>query len=288
MPPLTDQRQPPPSLEQLSKLQLMRSTLVNFIDWKDFNDVVVGCYVRVLLEMRIEDRTREAVDNYYITCVKGAKKGPPYSGFSCDGATTEWHIVIELPNSFRATANGNVVQLNSISNSPFNMREYQAWVSSCREGNHSFLSAAQFDFRLKLLQEHKQQAMTPAVRKRRAGEDQAAVDRRETHIATLRKEITDEIQRTHAFLPHQQKLRVCDADELQEVERRCLDLISKIRLALNEKSKCLLCQQHVSTVVCYPCKHQVLCTKCIDAVGTKCPAPGCTIPVSQKFATFTM
>ena len=163
-----DQHIPPPSLEQLSRLQLFRTTLVNFIEWKNFEEVVQGCYVRVLLEMRSEDRPRDSSDSYYVACVKGAKKGPAYSGFSCDGATTEWHILIELPPCFRATQNGNVVQLNSISNSPFRANEYQAWVHMCREANIPFMSLAQLEFRVSLLSEHRQQASSPAPRKRRA------------------------------------------------------------------------------------------------------------------------
>lgn len=283
------QRAPPPSLEQLSRLQLMRTTLVNFIEWKNFSDVVNGCYVRVLLEMRSEDRQRDTVDNYYIACVRGARKGPAYSGFSCDGATTEWHILIELPPCFRASANGNgnIVQLNSISNSPFKPNEYQNWIQNTRESNQPFITIAQLEFRFKCLEEHKQQAMTPAVRKRKAGEDPEAMEQRERKMTMLRDEVRQEIQETFAFFPHSDKLRHASLEELQEVERECLDIISKIRLALNEKSKCLLCRNHVSTVVCYPCKHQVVCKTCMDKTGSVCPAPGCGANVSQKFEAFS-
>lgn len=264
----------------------MRTTLVNFIDWKNFPDVVTGCYVRVLLEMRSEDRQRENLDNYYIACVRGAKKGPSYSGFSCDGGNTEWHILIELPPCFRMTTNGNIVQLNSISNTAFKANEYQSWVTMCREANVPFPSMAQLEFRLKLLDEHKTQAMTPAVKKRRNGEDPAVQEQREARVAAMREDVRNEIQRTYAFLPHSDKLRTCALEDLQEVERECLDLISKLRTALNEKQKCVLCRSHVSTVVCYPCKHQVVCKNCMGSVTDTCPAPGCGALVSQSFEAF--
>jgi len=284
---IMDQKTPPPPHEQLSKLQLMRTALVNFIDWKNFPDVVTGCYVRVLLEMRSEGQRENMADNYYVACVKGARKGPSYGGFSCDGATTEWHILIELPPCFRMTANGNVVQLNSISNTAFRAQEYQSWVSMCRESGTAFPSLPQLEFRCKLLEEHKMQAMTPAIRKRRNGEDPQIQEQREQRQAALREEVTQEVQHTHAFWPKVERLRTLELNELQDVERKCLDLIGDIRKALNDKSMCLLCRQCVSTVICYPCKHQVVCKKCIDAVSDKCPAPNCNIPITQKFEAFT-
>ena len=87
---------PPPPLENLTQLQLMRYTLVKFIDWKNFDEVIQGCYVRVLLEMRTDRQNTGSSDSYYIAAVKGAQKGPAYTGFSWDGLSTEWHIVIEL------------------------------------------------------------------------------------------------------------------------------------------------------------------------------------------------
>jgi hypothetical protein len=286
---VVDQRTPPPSLEQLRRLQLMRTALVNFVEWKNFSDVVSGCYVRVLLEMRTEDRQRDGGDNntYYITCVKGAKRGPSYGGFSCDGGSTEWHILIELPPCFRATANGNVVQLNSISNSAFLPSEYQSWINSCREAKQSFPTLAALEFRHQLLQEHKLQAMTPAIRKRRTDEDPAVVEQREKKLQQLRDSVRQEIHETHAFFPQVDRLKACSPEELQDVERQCLDVIGKVRAALNEKSKCVICRNHTSTVVCYPCKHQVVCKQCIDVVKDTCPVAGCGALVTQKFEAFT-
>jgi hypothetical protein len=288
---VVDQRTPPPSLEQLRRLQLMRTSLVNFIEWKNFDTVVSGCYVRVLLEMRSEDRQRDNTidnnNNYYITCVKGAKRGPPYAGFSCDGGSTEWHILIELPPCFRATTNGNVVQLNSISNSAFLPQEYQTWVNSSREAKQPFPTLAALDFRYQLLQEHKLQAMTPAVRKRKTDEDPAITEQREQRLQALKESVRQEINETYTFFPHVDRLKNCTLEELQDVERNCLDVIGSVRIALNEKSKCVICTAHASTVVCYPCKHQVVCKECIDRVQDTCPAPGCGSLVTQKFEAYT-
>ena len=283
---MMDQRIPAPPVERLMNLQLMRTTLVSFLDWQNFSEVVAGCYVRVLLEMRSEDRQRDSLDNYYIACVKGAKKGPSYTGFSCDGASTEWHILIELPPCFKATQNGNVVQLNSISNSPFRANEYQQWVSMARENNQPFITIAQLEFRMQMLEEHKLQASTPVPRRRWQNEDPSLTEAREARLAEYRETIRTEIVSSYVALPHIEKLHQQSIEQLQEIESQCLDRISAVRIAINEKTKCRLCQNHVCTVICYPCKHQVVCRICSETV-TVCPAPGCGARVEQKFEPFS-
>jgi hypothetical protein len=283
-----DQRIPPPPLDRLMNLQLMRTTLVSFLDWQNFSDVVAGCYVRVLLEMRSEDRLRDSLDNYYIACVKGAKKGPSYTGFSCDGASTEWHILIELPPCFKATQNGNVVQLNSISNSPFRQNEYQQWVSMAKEHNQQFITIAQLEFRCQMLEDSKLQASTPVPRRRWVNEDPAVTEAREARLAEFRELIKNEILGSYVALPHVDKLHQQSIESLQEIESQCLDRISAVRIAINEKTKCRVCQNHVCTVICYPCKHQVVCRSCAeDTSMTVCPAPGCGARVEQKFEPFS-
>jgi hypothetical protein len=269
-------------------LQLMRTTLVSFLDWQNFSEVVAGCYVRVLLEMRSEDRHRDSLDNYYIACIKGAKKGPSYTGFSCDGASTEWHILIELPPCFKATQNGNVVQLNSISNSPFKANEYQQWVTMAREHNQPFITLAQLEFRHQMLEDSKQQASTPVPRRRWANEDPAVTEAREQRLAEFREAVKNEILSTYVKLPHVDKLRHTPIETLQELESQCLDRISAVRIAINEKTKCRACMTHVCSVICYPCKHQVICRSCAeDASMTLCPAPGCGMRIEQKFEPFS-
>lgn len=278
-----------PPLEMLQKLQLFRSTLVNFLEWRNFSDVVHGCYVRVLLEMRsAEENRRESPDNYYIACVKGAQRGPVYSGFSADAVTTEWHIVIELPPCFRSTQNGNVVQLNSISNSPFRQAEYQNWMEMTNETpGLTFSSLPQLQFRLGMLEEHKQQALSPVPRRRRVGEDPASVALRDKSIQEKRKNIMEEMMATHVKLPRIDQLKTMQLESLQEVEREILDLITEVRVVINERSKCMMCHNRICTEICYPCKHQVLCKDCSKNIHGHCPVKGCAAPVQYTFEAYT-
>ncbi|KAG5484451.1 hypothetical protein LSCM1_07820 [Leishmania martiniquensis] len=278
-----------PPLVMLQRLQLFRSTLVNFLEWRNFSDVVHGCYVRVLLEMRsTEENRRESPDNYYIAFVKGAQRGPVYSGFSADAVTTEWHIVIELPPCFRSTQNGNVVQLNSISNSPFRQAEYQNWVDMTNETRElAFPSLPQLQFRLGMLEEHKQQALAPEPRRHRNGEDAQTATLRERALEEKRNRITMEILATHVKLRRIDQLKTLSLEDLQEVEREILDLITGVRISINERSKCMLCHNRICTEICYPCKHQVLCKDCAKSIRGRCPAPKCRIPVQYTFEAFT-
>jgi hypothetical protein len=285
---------PPPRLEHLQKLQLMRFTLVKFIDWKNFEEVIQGCFVRVLLEMRSDRHQQGAnpgADSYYIAAVKGAQKGPSYTGFSWDGLSTEWHIVIELPPCFRSTPNNNVVQFNSISNSTFKPKEYDEWISMTKEASRGFITAAQIDLRLALLHEHFHASGTPQGAGNRRGRGQAAEDPakaaiRATAVAALHTEAEAAIRAEHVFLPLVDSLTHMKADQLLDVQRECLDLAARLRLLISERSKCLICKTHAHTVVCYPCKHQVSCAACAQTMA-HCPAPGCGAVVSDKFEPFT-
>lgn len=288
---------PPPSLESLTKLQLMRYSLVKFVDWKNFEEVIQGCFVRVLLEMR-HDRTTPngaGTDSYYVAVVKGAQKGPSYSGFSWDGLTTEWHIVIELPPCFRSTPNNNVVQFNSISNSQFKVSEYEAWVQMSREASRGFITVAQIDLRWSLLQEHMFAAgANPSNPRRRmqrnitdwVDPDPVKQQHREQLIQKYRKEADDTIRKECVLLPAVEELSNLKYDNLLDIQRECLDLIARIRLAISERIKCHLCGLHLCTVVCYPCKHLVSCKGCAERIVT-CPVAGCDKPVLDKFEPFT-
>ncbi|AAZ11682.1 Plus-3 domain/Zinc finger, C3HC4 type (RING finger), putative [Trypanosoma equiperdum] len=285
---LLDEHIPAPPYDMLKKLQLFRTTLVNFIEWKNFEEVVRGCYVRVLLEMRSEDMRRDNSDHYYIACVRGARRGPKYSGFSADMACTEWHIVIELPPCFRATQNGNVVQLNSISNSPFRPAEYQQWVEMTCEAGVPFLNPSQIQFRLDMLEEHKQRALVPEMRRKRYGEDSALTERRERVLKALREEITIEVFSTHVQMPVIAELQHRSLEQLQEIEREMLEMISRVRMTINERSKCMVCRRRLCTVICYPCKHQVLCKDCAQYICNKCPVPSCSEHVMETFEAYTL
>lgn len=289
---------PAPTVEQLCRLQLMRTTLVKFIEWRNFEDVVRGCFVRVLLEMRAEDRREAATgqDSYYIAVVKGAKKGPAYSGFSWDGLSTEWHIIIELPPCFKSSPNGNVVQLNSISNTVFKQQEYQQWVRMTKESGGSFITLSQIDLRVQVLNEHQAQTnVFPSQRrKRQTVEDPARQARRDEAIATMKKDMEEKVKKDYVILPLPDHLQTKKCEELVEIERQCLDLISGIRVALNERTKCRVCHKHVCTTVCYPCKHQVMCEICAtrktegaEYAVVRCPAPDCNVLIQDRFEPFS-
>lgn len=288
---------PAPSIEQLTQLQLMRYTLVKFIDWKNFDEVIQGCYVRVLLEMRTERQTTSSTDSYYIAAVKGAQKGPAYTGFSWDGLSTEWHIVIELPPCFRSAPNNNVVQFNSISNSPFKKKEYQEWVQMSREAQRPFITAPQIDLRLNLLNEHYQMANIAlgspgqggGKRSRRNNveldpEKQAA---REAAINQMKLQAQEEIRREHIFLPEPDSLCHLKQEQLLEVQRQCLELAAQIRNAISERSKCIVCKKKAATVVFWPCRHQATCKDCSMAPKV-CPVDGCDAEmIADRFEPFT-
>lgn len=287
---------PPPSCDKLKELQLMRYTLVKFVDLRNFEEAIQGCYVRVLLEMRAD---REAAtpaaaqngDSYYIALVKGAQKGLAYSGFSWDGLTTEWHIVIDLPPCFRSGPNNNIVQFNSISNSPFSANEYRDWVQMSREAGRGFPTVAQLDLRISLLRDALRDAnidvsQANASKRRRQNaepEDPERVREREQRWATMKEQALKEIEEKYVLLPAPERIRGEKVDVLNEIHQKALDLSGKLRIAINERNKCRVCHTRPNTVVCYPCKHQALCESCCDAV-TVCPM--CDAAVSEKFTPY--
>lgn len=306
---ITDQRSPPPTIDQLRKLQLMRTSLVTLLESRDFNEAIRHCYVRVLLEMRsdrgsieegCESRDNGATpsnattDNYYIARVKGGKKGPSYTGFSCDGASTEWHVEIELPPIFRVTTNGNILQLNSISNTVFKNSEYQRWIQMSNEHGRGMITNAQLELRLCGLEEELRRVNATSISihsKRRREEEEAGsngaihVDQEE-NIAMTIKSLDTEVRSQQYLMCLPERLSQKSINELMEVEQQCLDVISTIRVALNIRTKCRHCLKNVACVVFCPCKHQVVCKECMNAV-THCPAPDCGEFIQVRFDVYT-
>lgn len=273
-----------PPLEQLHRLQVLRTTLVKFLEWKNFEEVVQGCYVRVLLEMRDDARTGgggETPDAYYVAPVKGVKRGPSYTGFSWDGISTEWHLIIDLPPCFRSTPNANVVQLNCISNTQFKQAEYDFWLDMCIKHRVPFITVAQIDLRVTLLNEHRALTATPGAGRGKSGAGNSEQEE------VLRQQIEESIRNTHVLLPHIDNLPKLKVRELTEVERLTLECLSKVRLAINARMKCAMCKRAMCTVICYPCKHQAACRECAQVITDKCPAPGCNIPVQDTFEAYT-
>lgn len=264
----------PPSLELMRSLQLYRTTLSRFLENDDFPKMITGCYVRVLLELRSEDAgtIADSSDRYFIACIKGAKQGESYTGFTTDGSTTNWHIVIELPACFNASKNGDVVQLNSVSNSLFRQTDYQQWIDITRQYNQKFPSIPTMMFRQTTL-----------------ARDMEEHSRLSVHNIddVTRNRIEEEVKKEFVVFPSTAQLRALKLDELEEIERRVLDLITSVRVSVNERFKCIVCRKAYCTEICYPCKHQVLCKNCAQHIGGVCPAPGCTTAVQETFEPFS-
>jgi hypothetical protein len=286
---------PPPSCEKLKELQLMRYTLVKFVELRNFEEAIQGCYVRVLLEMRADRETTTAPtsgDSYYIAAVKGAQRGLAYSGFSWDGLSTEWHIVIDLPPCFRSGPNNNIVQFNSISNSPFSANEYRDWVQMGREAARTFPTVAQLDLRISLLRDALRDAnidvsQANATRRRRQNvepEDAERLREREARWSKMKEDALKEINEKYRLFPALDKLKTTKVDDLNQIHRDGLDLSGKLRIAINERMRCRVCHTRPNAVVCYPCKHQALCEECSPQV-TICPM--CDAAVSDKFTPYS-
>jgi hypothetical protein len=267
---------PPPPLEMLHKLQLMRFTLVRLMNHRLFGDIVQGCYVRVLLEMR--GPNRQPGDNYFIVQVKGVQRGPAYSGFSWDGHQTEWHLVIELPPTLRNTnsTNSNVIQMNSISNSPFSQNEYDEWLRMHREANTPCVSAPQLQLRYDILREHIESVEARRVLSAPVAPGQDMI-REQAHAAVISE---------YVILPRAEALSEKTHAELLQIERECLKLIAETRTAIMEREQCFHCHKRPRTVVCYPCKHQSLCEECV-VFSKICPVPACGAEIASSFVPFT-
>eukprot|EP00796_Vickermania_ingenoplastis_P012108 gene12108-8332_t len=263
-----------PSLELLRRLQLSRTVLSRFLENDNFPEMITGCYVRVLLELRTDDSTaiQDASDRYFIASVKGARQGEVYTGFTSDGSTTTWYVVIDLPPCFNPGSNADIVQLNSVSNSLFRPADYQQWVDITRQYNLRFPTGPSLAFRHSTLLR-----------------DMAEKARLSVHNIepAVRKQIEEEVRSESVLFPSTNALRAMKLEELEDVERHVLDLITSVRVEINERFKCLVCRVAFCTEICYPCKHQVLCKSCAAHIDGVCPAPGCTTPVRETFEPFS-
>jgi hypothetical protein len=270
---------PPPSLEALRKLQLMRFTLVRLMDHRRFGEIVQDCYVRVLLEMR--QQGRQNGDNYFIVQVKSVQRGPSYTGFSWDGHSTEWHLVIELPPTLRGSAaNNNVVQMNSISNSSFRQAEYDEWLRAQREANMLIVTGPQLQLRYEILREHLDVVTGSNEAKRVASGNLSAAE------AKLKEDAEREIREEYVLLPRAEEVGTRTYEDLLQVECQVAELIAQTRFAILERDRCFECRAKPRTVVCYPCKHQALCGDCMNKCKV-CPVPTCNQHIASTIVPFT-
>lgn len=281
---------PPPPLESLQKLQLMRYTLVKLImECKNFESIMTGCYARVLLEMRqnrnstnnnsASNNPQPSGDNYFIVKIKGVHKGPSYTGFSWDGVTTDYHILIEIPSCFRSNnPSNNYVQLNSISNSQFRQAEYEEWVKLHREANCPFQSISQLSLRYQTLQEHLEQIKILNSRQGRNENVDSATSER------LKEQAHRENQENHVMLPQAEQLAGMSQDELYKIERQCHEMMEQLRVQVYTRTRCRKCNQKNSVIICYPCKHQALCESCQDTEF--CPVKSCGKLIQERIKPY--
>lgn len=283
---------PPPPLKSLQDLQLMRYTLVKLImECKNFESIMTGCYARVLLEMR-QNRNNSSTnvnaqngsqnpsgDNYFIVKIKGVHKGPSYTGFSWDGVTTDYHILIEIPSCFRSNnPSNNYVQLNSISNSQFRPAEYDEWVKLHREANCPFQSISQLQLRFQTLQEHLHMIKMNNTRQSRSENIDPQV------AAQIKDRAQAEVQRDHVLLPQIEQLQSLTADELYKLQRQCHEMMEQLRVQVYDRTRCKACGQRTSSIICYPCKHQCLCESCQDV--EYCPVRKCGERILERIKPY--
>lgn len=278
---------PPPPLQDLHQLQLMRYTLVKLImECRSYEEVMTGCFARVLLEMRT-NRGNVPVgtttgDNYFIVKIKGVHRGPVYTGFSWDGVTTDLHILIEIPSCFRSTnPSNNYVQLNSISNSAFRQAEYEEWVRLHREAQCPFQSAAQLQLRRQTLNEHLEQIKLINARQNTRGEtnvDPAVMEK-------LKQKAMSEVENEYALLPKADELHQISSDELGNLQRQCYEMMEALRMQIYNRTRCRNCLRATSTIICYPCKHQVMCQACAETTK-ECPAPNCGTFIQERIKPY--
>lgn len=119
--------------------QATRNDFIQLLSNPDMGSIVVGTCVRVLLELQ------DFSEDYMIAKVIGIEPGDSYSGFSQNpNQATTIHLKLQLPSRFNG-GNGNLYQLNSISNSALTRHEVEVWLSlTSTEGRpdaQSFLAA---------------------------------------------------------------------------------------------------------------------------------------------------
>ena len=103
--------------------QATRNDFIQLLSNPDMASLVVGTCVRVLLELQ------DYSEDYMIAKVLGTEPGDSYSGFSQNAnQATTIHLKLQLPSRFNG-GNGNLYQLNSISNSPLTKHEVEVWLA---------------------------------------------------------------------------------------------------------------------------------------------------------------
>lgn len=119
--------------------QSTRNDFIQLLSNPDMGNIVTGTCVRVLLELQ------DFSEDYMVARVQGVEMADPYTGFSQNAnQATTIHLRLQLPSRFNG-GNGNLYQLNSISNSPLTRSEVESWLQlTAHEGRpdaQSFIAA---------------------------------------------------------------------------------------------------------------------------------------------------
>lgn len=248
----------------------------------DFVERIKGCYVRVLLDVRTRSASQDPNDRYFIACVKGAIHGETYTGFCSDDTTTDWHITIHLPPCFDVTANADVLQLNSISNSLCRPSEYQQWLTIHQDHRTPLPKVVSLHYRLTVLESDKMEASeaSPSTRQRQ----RCAVEESGANSSTLQRVMVE-----YMALPRPADLANLTVEDLEVIQRDALTELIRTRREMKRRLLCAVCQANEPTHVCYPCTHQVLCRHCAENIGsTQSPTcPVCRCPAIDLFEPFS-
>ena len=284
--------------------QLPRNALINALAVPNFRDLVVGSFVKVLLELpnRRED--------YMISQIEDVEQGERYSGFSQNTAqSTTYYLKLALPIPL-VGINGPLYQLNSISNSALTQEELIRWLGFSREGNTmvpSELDLLAIGERIRpyAASRHRTSATTgvAAPQQQPLAQQNAPLMqmastmthgttivnnmRRDTtlrpHSHPRTSETADDLpsreQVTHQMLTKMREtsamfpndLSNLKTTQLRIVERDLIEYLDRVRDALQVlRPNCVVCMDSVPTVILLPCKHRVLCRLCATQVRS-CP-----------------
>ncbi|KNH09736.1 hypothetical protein XU18_0421 [Perkinsela sp. CCAP 1560/4] len=282
-----------PSCADICRIQLFRTTLVRLLSLEEnvIYEFCTGCFVRVLLELNdgdIVERSPSGVstNDYHCAVLRGVRRLDEYDGFTWDKTRTDLHFDIELPPSIRPAGHSNFVQLNSISNSPIQEHEYVQWVNRMRQSNALICTPSQIDLRLSVLTQHMRTYLRAHESKGKRQRGKSISDKSSTsRITAAREDILARLRERHTFFPHSGEISAFTKEALCTLEGELQRELERIRRAIKEKEKCVLCRVRSSAAIFYPCRHLVACIECARGVVT-CPVAQCGMQVLDVIEPF--
>ena len=280
---------PIPSCAEICRIQLFRTTLVRLLDQDErvVNDYCSGCFVRVLIELTdssASDATPNprSTNDYHCAVLRGVRRLEPYDGFTWDNTTTDLHFDIELPS--RPSSQPNYVQLNSISNSPIQEAEYAQWIREMRQNGVPICTPSQIDLRLSVLTQQSRaclRAHEAKAKRQKNKEEKASASR----ISNAKAEILEKLRERHREYPLSSAIGSMPREALCSLEGELQRELERVRRVITDKEKCVVCRSKPCEVICYPCRHQVVCVLCSKGM-TVCPVAQCGMQVLDIIEPF--